>query len=159
MSFNHLNSRSSALREWAVSLMRTSLEDPVRRASILRMASAVAVLAGGMVGLSSLLHNLEVLGVLILAPLVLFPYVLIYLLSERTILTPALAGLLVVSIGFVTLSLLTLTPSLDAQGGLIVVVVPALQSTIAFVAYVVLRLTRSLLEPSSRSSESDRNRN
>ena len=112
------------------------------------------VVLGAVVGLVALSRSMTSSGSLILAPVVLFPYLLLALTSRATHAALPQAILLAAALFFAGLSYLSLTPSADAQGGLIVVAVPMLQGAVALFVYVMLRLFGAL-SPRSTAPSSD----
>ncbi len=113
----------------------------------------IAVL-GAALGLVALSRSMTLSGSLILAPVVLFPYLLLGLTSRAAHAALPQAILLAAALFFVGSNYLSLTPSADAQGGLIVVAVPMLQGAVAFFVYVILRLFGAL-SPRSTAPSSD----
>ena len=103
----------------------------------------IAVL-GAVVGLVALSRSMTTSGSLVLAPVVLFPYAILVLTSRAAHAELPQGILLAAALIFASSSYLSLTPSADAQGALIVVVVPVLQGAISVFVYVVLRLLGAL---------------
>jgi hypothetical protein len=103
----------------------------------------IAVL-GAVLGLVAVSRSMTTSGSLVLAPVVLFPYAMLALTSRTAHAALPQGILLAAALVFASYSYLSLTPSADAQGALILVVVPVLQGAVALVVYVVLRLLGAL---------------
>jgi len=103
----------------------------------------IAVL-GALLGLVALSRSMTTSGSLVLAPVVLLPYAILGLTSRAAQAELPQGILLAAALIFAGSSYLSLTPSANAQGALIVVVTPVLQGAVALFVYVVLRLLGAL---------------
>jgi len=110
----------------------------------MRRATIAIIVVGAFVGVVAVKDSLTFIGSVLAIPFVLFPYVLVFLISGRAKGKAVNVALLAMALAFTGLSAAAMSPSTDAQGGLIVLVVPAIQGAAAIAAYLALRLTGGL---------------
>ena len=109
----------------------------------MRTATNSVIALGALIAVASAKAHLEFPGNLFAVPVAVFPYLLIYLMNHSAHNRAAAWAILGVSVAFAGTSVLANFPSTDAQGGLIVVVVPGAQLIAAIGTYLVLRFTAS----------------
>ena len=115
----------------------------MRPLSSIRALITAVLVAGVLVGLVALQRNVELAAAFLFAPVILFPYAVLFLTS-RAADARATQVLFLAAVIVSGLSVFALHPNPDAQGGLIVLAIPLLQGAISVGLYVVLRFTGSL---------------